>query len=133
MYKPLRASAFSIVDQHNRCSLDPRKVYDLIFSNRGWLLQQMAFNYRESVLEALARHGIRPTAETAPELVHEFLSDLYRFEIRDLRRRMLEGEIRKAEYAGHVDALRERYSLLGLPLRFWTKQPAEVPDDESGA
>ena len=41
-----------------------------------------SFRYRPDVLEQLARHGVRPRSTTPPELVHELISDLYRYEIR---------------------------------------------------
>src|SRR2546425_8432693 len=43
------------------------------------------YRYRPEVLEELLEHGVRPTERTRPELVHEFVSDLYRFELRRLR------------------------------------------------
>ena len=45
------------------------------------------------VLEQLWRHGIRPVLHQPPELVHEFISDLYRFELRRLRERLVRKEI----------------------------------------
>ena len=78
------------------------------------------FRYRPQVLEALAAHGVRPTATTRPELVHEFVSDLYRFELRRLRARQVRGEIPRQEYSSHVVALRRRYLLVSVPLRHWT-------------
>ena len=36
------------------------------------------YRFRAEVLEQLEKHGVRPTATTRPELVHEFVSDLYR-------------------------------------------------------
>ncbi len=86
----------------------------------------MAFHYRPVVVEALAAHGVRPTPETVPALVHEFVSDLYRFELRRLRDRQMRGDIPKAEYARHVIALRKQYILVSVPLRHWTT-------DEPGA
>jgi len=73
------------------------------------------------VLEALAGHGIQPQPDTPPEFLHESVGDLYRFEIKALKQRMLAGEIQKDEYASHVESLRRRYPVLGLPLRFWTE------------
>jgi hypothetical protein len=73
------------------------------------------------VLEALAAHGVRPTPATRPELVHEFVSDLYRFELRRLRARQVRGEIPRQEYSSHVIALRRRYLLVSVPLRHWTR------------
>ena len=79
------------------------------------------YRYRPQVLEALASHGVRPTPSTRPELVHEFVSDLYRFELRRLRARQVRGEIPRQAYAGHVVALRRRYLLVSVPLRHWTR------------
>ena len=78
------------------------------------------YRYRPQVLEALAAHGVRPTPSTRPELVHEFVSDLYRFELRRLRARQVRGEIPRLEYSNHVVALRRRYLLVSVPLRHWT-------------
>ncbi len=80
----------------------------------------MAYHYRPAVMEALAAHGVRPTPETRPDLVHEFVSDLYRFELRRLRDRQVRGEIPKGDYSGHVIALRKQYLLISVPLRRWT-------------
>ena len=72
----------------------------------------MAYRYRMDVLDALAVHGVRPTAATPPEMVHEFVSDLYRYEIRRLRARLLAGEFPKTEYLGRVVQLRMRYPVI---------------------
>jgi hypothetical protein len=72
------------------------------------------FAYRADVLLALERHGIRPTPHTRPELVRNFVRDLYKYEIRVLRGRMLEGEFPRREYASRVDALRGQYGVLSL-------------------
>jgi hypothetical protein len=57
---------------------------------------------------------------TPPDLVREFVNDLYLFEIRKLRARMRSGLIAKGEYAAHVAALRDRYPILSLPINRWT-------------
>ncbi|MCE2540133.1 MAG: hypothetical protein J4G16_07025 [Acidobacteria bacterium] len=75
------------------------------------------YRYRPQVLKALAAHGVRPTPATRPELVHEFVSDLYRFELRRLRAR----QVPRQAYSGHVVALRRRYLLVSVPLRHWTR------------
>ncbi len=67
----------------------------------------------------LARHGVAPRDDTPPELVHDFINDLYLYEIRALRKRLLDGLIPKSEYARHVEALRRRYPILSLPTRHW--------------
>jgi len=73
------------------------------------------------VLNELARHGITPGDDTPPELAHQFVTDLHLFEIRKLKQQMLAGQIPKQEYAKTVEALRKRYPVLALPVRFWTE------------
>lgn len=70
--------------------------------------------------EALARHGVRPTPSTRPEIVHEYVNDLYRYELRRLRRRLVRGEVARPDYAGLVVDLRRKYMLVSVPLRHWT-------------
>lgn len=83
---------------------------------------QVSYEYRDEVIEELLWHGVGPTADTPPERVREFLSDLYRYEIRRLRERLLGGKIPKADYAGEVIALRRRYPLLSVRVQHWTKR-----------
>ena len=45
--------------------------------------------YRADVLAACERHGIRPTSRTPPDLARGFVRDLYCYELRVLRDRML--------------------------------------------
>ena len=52
----------------------------------------------------------------------DHLRDLYCFELRRLRARLLGGKILKADYAGHVVALRKQYMLVSIPTRLWTKE-----------
>jgi hypothetical protein len=73
--------------------------------------------YRPDVLLELERHGVRPTPETRPELVRDYVRELYKYEIRRLRDRMRRQEFPKAEYAGRVDALRRTYPVLALQAR----------------
>jgi len=77
------------------------------------------YNYPVDILEVLAGHGLRPTVTTSPAIVRDALSDLYRYEIRRLRRTLLEGGIRREDYSSHVIALRKRYWLLSLPVQHW--------------
>ena len=79
----------------------------------------MTYTYRADVLEQLWRHGVQPTPMTSPELVHEFVSDLYRFEIRRLRSRLVRGDIPKDGYANRVVQLRRRYPLISLKPHQW--------------
>jgi hypothetical protein len=78
--------------------------------------------YRPDVLAALEAHGIRPTPSTPPEVVRDFVRDLYKFEIRTLRARMLSGEFPRSEYAGRVDDLRRRYPVLALQPQEFVEQ-----------
>jgi hypothetical protein len=78
-----------------------------------------AYRYRPDVLERLETHGIRPRSTTRPELVREFVNDLYRYEIRQLRDRLRRGEFPKQTYYDRVVALRNRYTILALkPFQF---------------
>ena len=73
--------------------------------------------YRPDVLAHLLYHGIRPTEHTRPELVRDFVRDLYKYEIRRLRERYVRQDFPKREYAGRVDGLRRRYPVLALQAR----------------
>ncbi len=86
------------------------------------LLTNVVYDYRPEVLEQLAKHGIRPKSSTRPQAVTDHLRDLYCFELRRLRARLLGGKILKADYAGHVVALRKQYLLVSIPTRLWTKE-----------
>ena len=81
----------------------------------------MTYRYREDILEQLLLHGVRPTAATSPELVHEFVNDLYRYELRRLRDRLLRREIPKAGYYDLVVDVRRRYPVLTLKSWQWVK------------
>lgn len=72
------------------------------------------FTYRDDVLRELERHGIHPTPRSPPALVREFVRDLYKFEIRRLKERMLRKEFPRAVYAARVDHLRRQYPVLAL-------------------
>jgi hypothetical protein len=76
-----------------------------------------AYRYREDVRTLLWRHGVDPAPTTAPELVHEFVSDLYRFELRRLRDRLVRREVPRAGYHDRVVALRRQYPLVSLRPR----------------
>jgi len=76
---------------------------------------------RPRVLEALHAHGVEATSESAPAALRERLNDVYLEEVRRLKQRQQGGEIPLREYAGHVEALRESFALLGLPLDRWSE------------
>ena len=79
----------------------------------------LPYNYRPDVLALLWTHGVQPTGRTRPELVHEFVSDLYRYEIRKLRDRLVRKEIPRAGYADRVVGLRRKYPLISLKPGEW--------------
>lgn len=82
------------------------------------------FHYHPHVLAELARHGVMPLPHTRPELVREYVRELYKFEIKRLRARLLRGEFPRSEYAGRVDALRRQYPVLALhAAQFVVAQP----------
>lgn len=78
---------------------------------------------KPEVLEALAGHGLRPTAETPLALLREQINDLYRVEIRALRDRCRAGEFPTSELAPRVVELRKRYLLLSIPIERWLVPP----------
>ena len=75
--------------------------------------------YREDVLRAVQQHGIRPTTRTPPELARGYVRDLYCYELRVLRDRMIRREFPKQEYAARVILLRDHYRVLSLRAREW--------------
>ena len=82
----------------------------------------MTYRYRRDVIEQLWLHGVHPTPHTRPELVHEFVSDLYRFEIRRLRDSLVRKEIPKVGYYDRVVALRRKYPLVSLKPAQWLER-----------
>jgi hypothetical protein len=78
------------------------------------------FTYHQQVLDTLATHGLIPTAETSPQRLRDALRDLYKYEIRRLRDRLIAGEFPNRDYAGLVIDLRRRYWLLSVPTQLWT-------------
>jgi hypothetical protein len=78
--------------------------------------------YRPDVLAELSQYGVRPTPDTPPALVHEFVSDLYRYELRRLRNRLLRQEFPKREYYGRVVDLRRRYRIISMRPHEWVTE-----------
>ena len=62
-----------------------------------------------------------PSADTPPGRLRDAVRDLYKYEIRRLRERVVSGDIPKREYAGHVIELRKRYPLLSIPTDLWVE------------
>ena len=77
------------------------------------------YRYRQDVLDALGAMASSRHPRTPPELVHEFVSDLYRFELRRLRDRLVRHEIPKHGYADRVVDLRRKYPLISLKPGQW--------------
>ena len=86
------------------------------------------FTYHQHVLDTLATHGLAPTPATSPERLRDALRELYKYEIRRLRDRLIAGEFRKQDYAGLVVELRRRYWLLSVPTELWTLPGSVVRD-----
>ena len=83
----------------------------------------MAYVYTPEVLEELEVHGLQPAEHTPPRLLRDAMRDLYKYEIKVLKRRLLSGEFPKQEYAGRVVLLRRKYPLLSVPVELWTRGP----------
>jgi hypothetical protein len=79
----------------------------------------VVYKYREDILAQIADHGVRPTPHTPPEKVHEFVNDLYRYELRRLRDRLRRREIARPDYYGLVVEIRRRYPALALKPWQW--------------
>jgi hypothetical protein len=84
------------------------------------------YTYHPEILEQLARHGIQPRASTSPVQLRDAVRDLYRYEIKRLRDKLLAKHFPKSEYAGQVMELRKRYWVLSVPTVLWTCQAAAV-------
>jgi hypothetical protein len=80
------------------------------------------FDYDPEVLEALSALGIVPQPHTTPERAKDAAMDLYRYELRRLRDRLLRREIPKGGYSDRVIGLRRRYWMLSVPLDQWAKE-----------
>jgi hypothetical protein len=85
------------------------------------------YRYRPEVLDELAGVGVRPTHLTPPQRVRDFLSALYRWEIRQLRQQLLARAFPRSEYADRVIALRRRYPLLSIPVEAWVESQPPAP------
>ena len=69
--------------------------------------------------EELGRHGLAVLPDDTPATLRERLNDVYVAEVKSLRERQVRGEIPRREYARHVEELKNRFPLLGLPLGLW--------------
>ena len=82
----------------------------------------MVHRYRRDVLEQLWRHGVHPGPTTSPQLVFDYVNDLYRYELRRLRGRLVRGEIPKAGYFERVVDVRRNYPLVSLKVHEWVEE-----------
>jgi hypothetical protein len=85
-------------------------------------MSSLTYRYRREVLAQLWRHGVQPRPTTAPDLVFAFVKDLYRYELRRLRARLVRGEIPKAGYYDRVVDLRRAYPLVSVPADEWVER-----------
>lgn len=77
-------------------------------------MSEQIWRYSDELCELLKAHGILPRPDSQPRMVRDYLSDLYRFEIRRLRDLRKADVIPKVEYIGHVIELRKKYIALSL-------------------
>lgn len=77
------------------------------------------WRYPPDLRAALEDHGVSPTDRTSPDLVRGYLNDLYRFEIRRLKQRHLDGVVPKADYVPKVIELRKKYFALSFTPDQW--------------
>jgi hypothetical protein len=90
------------------------------------------YTFRQQVLDALAAHGLVPTPATSPQRLRDALRELYKYEIRRLRDRLIAGEFPKRDYSGLVVDLRQRYWLLSVPVQLWTEPEPGLGDTGDG-
>ena len=74
---------------------------------------------RPTVVEALASLGFVAADDESPEQLRERLNERYLEEVRALKQRQQAGDIPLGNYARHVQTLKERYAVLGLPVSLW--------------
>jgi hypothetical protein len=77
------------------------------------------YAYRRDVLASLLAHGVIPTDHTPPEMARDFVRDLYKYELRQLRDRYVKQEFAKREFSARVVELRDKYPVLALLARQW--------------
>lgn len=92
----------------------------------------MEFAYEPAILAQLLTHGVRPLPRTRPALVFRFIGELYRYELRNLKRQRARGVFPAREYGARVLDLRRRYLLVSVPVTQWTvagtpRDPEDVP------
>ena len=86
------------------------------------------WTYPPELAAALGDFGLCPSPSTPPTFVRDALSDLYRYEIRRLKSRLLAGAFPKGDYVGRVIALRKKYWPLTMTPDVWERVCASTPD-----
>jgi hypothetical protein len=84
-------------------------------------MTQETWSYPPELMDVLLAFGLKPLPRTPPAVVRAALNDLYRFEIRRLRQRMVDGKVEKASYADEVVVLRKKYWPLSLQPGAWER------------
>jgi hypothetical protein len=79
------------------------------------------WTYPDELRAALVDLGLAPTPTSPPAVVRDALNDLYRYELRRLRDKLLAGVVVKPDYLDLVVALRKKYWPLTMPLDVWEK------------
>jgi hypothetical protein len=95
---------------------------DILTDEAGGTMLGVAYHYTPEVLEELAAHGLRPRPDTPPQMLRDALRELYKYEIKVLKGRLLRKEFPKGEYAGRVIELRRKYPLLSIPMEYWLQR-----------
>lgn len=85
-------------------------------------LTVVTYTYHPRILDELARFGVQPKPTTPPARAKEVVNDLYRHELRELRRRLRSEEIPNEGYADRVLVLRKKYFLLSIRLELWARR-----------
>ena len=80
-----------------------------------------SWSYPPELMDVLLNFGLKPEPHTPPAAVRAALNDLYRYEIRRLRQRMVDGKVEKGSYADEVVQLRKKYWPLSLQPGAWEK------------
>jgi hypothetical protein len=77
--------------------------------------------YPAELANAVRGLGLAPRTDTPPALVRDALNDLYRFELRRIRARLIRGDVERHDYLELVVSLRKKYWMLTLPLAGWER------------
>jgi hypothetical protein len=85
------------------------------------MIRAMSYVWDSEMLNALAALGVRPESSTPPAFVKDYVTELYQYELRRLRARLLRGDVPKSSYAALVASVRPRYWMLSIPASQWAK------------